>query len=34
MPERAWRTLLAAASAGGAYNRGEYGAYGGLATWR
>ncbi|MFF5480929.1 DUF6183 family protein [Streptomyces sp. NPDC012935] len=33
-PERAWRTLFAAASAGGAYNHGEYGAYGRLATWR
>ncbi|MGW1614709.1 DUF6183 family protein [Streptomyces sp. NPDC002285] len=33
-PQRAWRTLFAAASAGGAYNHGEYGAYGRLATWR
>lgn len=33
-PERAWRTLFAAASTGGAYNHGEYGAYGRLAAWR
>lgn len=33
-PEHAWRMLFAAASAGGAYNNGEYGAYGRLAAWR
>ncbi|MGI5239951.1 DUF6183 family protein [Dactylosporangium sp. CA-139066] len=30
----AWQQLFAAASAGGAYNAGEYGAYGRLAAWR
>ncbi|MFE9181420.1 DUF6183 family protein [Streptomyces sp. NPDC007126] len=33
-PEDAWRMLFAAASTGGAYNNGVYGAYGRLATWR
>ncbi|MFE5597359.1 DUF6183 family protein [Streptomyces sp. NPDC056549] len=33
-PERAWHMLFAAASTGGAYNNGEYGAYGRLAAWR
>ncbi|KOT35917.1 hypothetical protein ADK41_23645 [Streptomyces caelestis] len=32
--EHAWRMLFAAASTGGAYNNGEYGAYGRLAAWR
>jgi hypothetical protein len=31
---RAWRVLFAAASTGGAYNYGRYGAYGRLATWQ
>lgn len=30
----AWRQLFAAASGGGAYNRGGYGAYGRLLAWR
>jgi hypothetical protein len=33
-PENAWRMLFAAASTGGAYNNGVYGAYGRLAAWR
>ncbi|MEV0265437.1 DUF6183 family protein [Streptomyces sp. NPDC050617] len=33
-PENAWHILFAAASTGGAYNNGEYGAYGRLAAWR
>ncbi|MFE5549561.1 DUF6183 family protein [Streptomyces sp. NPDC056534] len=33
-PAQAWRVLFAAASAGGAYNSGSYGAYGRLAAWR
>lgn len=33
-PEHAWRVLFAAASTGGAYNSGVYGAYGRLAAWR
>ncbi|MFI5566842.1 DUF6183 family protein [Streptomyces sp. NPDC051740] len=33
-PEHAWRMLFAAASTGGAYNNGDYGAYGRLAAWR
>lgn len=33
-PAQAWRILFAAASLGGAYNRGEYGAYGRLAVWQ
>ncbi|MYT69755.1 MULTISPECIES: DUF6183 family protein [unclassified Streptomyces] len=33
-PEHAWRILFAAASTGGAYNNGVYGAYGRLAAWR
>ncbi|WP_458247162.1 DUF6183 family protein [Streptomyces sp. MAI_2237] len=33
-PEDAWEVLFAAASTGGAYNNGEYGAYGRLAAWR
>ncbi|MFE7115695.1 DUF6183 family protein [Streptomyces sp. NPDC057654] len=33
-PDDAWRILFAAASTGGAYNNGEYGAYGRLAAWR
>ncbi|MFH8342607.1 DUF6183 family protein [Streptomyces sp. AM6-12] len=33
-PEHAWRILFAAASTGGAYNNGAYGAYGRLAAWR
>lgn len=32
--EHAWRMLFSAASTGGAYNNGEYGAYGRLAAWR
>lgn len=32
--EHAWRMLFAAASTGGAYSNGEYGAYGRLAAWR
>ncbi|MFF2350601.1 DUF6183 family protein [Kitasatospora sp. NPDC058115] len=33
-PAQAWRVLFAAASTGGAYNHGSYGAYGRLAAWR
>ncbi|WP_042376673.1 DUF6183 family protein [Streptacidiphilus melanogenes] len=33
-PERAWEVLFAAASTGGAYDRGRYGAYGRLAAWQ
>ncbi|CAL9329925.1 DUF6183 family protein [Streptomyces sp. enrichment culture] len=33
-PGHAWRVLFAAASCGGAYNSGVYGAYGRLAAWR
>ncbi|MGW0732992.1 DUF6183 family protein [Streptomyces sp. NPDC002851] len=33
-PDHVWRMLFAAASTGGAYNHGEYGAYGRLAAWR
>ncbi|MFI5649247.1 DUF6183 family protein [Kitasatospora sp. NPDC051705] len=33
-PAQAWRLLFAAASTGGAYNSGSYGAYGRLAAWR
>jgi hypothetical protein len=33
-PARAWEVLFAAASGGGAYNHGEFGAYGRLAAWR
>ncbi|MFE0357787.1 DUF6183 family protein [Streptomyces nigra] len=33
-PENVWRMLFAAASTGGAYNDGVYGAYGRLAAWR
>ena len=33
-PTRVWRLLYAAASTGGAYNSGAYGAYGRLAAWR
>ena len=33
-PAQAWRVLFAAASAGGAYNPGCFGAYGRLAAWR
>lgn len=33
-PEDVWETLFAAASTGGAYNNGGYGAYGRLAAWR
>ncbi|AEE44587.1 DUF6183 family protein [Cellulomonas fimi] len=33
-PARAWQVLFAAASTGGAYNHGAYGAYGRLAAWR
>lgn len=33
-PERAWRVLFAAASTGGAYSSGVYGAYGRLAAWQ
>ncbi|MGW2338602.1 DUF6183 family protein [Streptomyces sp. NPDC001685] len=33
-PAQAWRVLFAAASTGGAYNSGSYGAYGRLAAWR
>ncbi|MCH0568359.1 hypothetical protein I3F60_03640 [Streptomyces sp. MUM 136J] len=32
-PEHVWRMLFAAASTGGAYNNGVYGAYGRLAAW-
>ncbi|MFY1652526.1 DUF6183 family protein [Solwaraspora sp. WMMB762] len=33
-PPQAWRQLFSAASTGGAYNRGEFGAYGRLLAWR
>ncbi|MFI0409469.1 DUF6183 family protein [Actinomadura sp. 3N508] len=33
-PSRAWRLLFAAASTGGAYNPGSFGAYGRLAAWQ
>jgi hypothetical protein len=33
-PAWAWQLLFAAASLGGAYNHGSYGAYGRLAAWR
>jgi hypothetical protein len=33
-PDRAWQLLFAAASTGGAYNSGAYGAYGRLAAWQ
>ncbi|WP_030019670.1 DUF6183 family protein [Streptomyces monomycini] len=33
-PVQAWRVLFAAASTGGAYNSGSYGAYGRLAAWQ
>lgn len=33
-PTQAWRLLFAAASTGGAYNSGSYGAYGRLAAWQ
>ncbi|MEU7103794.1 DUF6183 family protein [Streptomyces sp. NPDC046215] len=33
-PAQAWGVLFAAASSGGAYNSGSYGAYGRLAAWR
>ncbi|MFV2020537.1 DUF6183 family protein [Micromonospora sp. LOL_023] len=33
-PPQAWRQLFSAASTGGAYNRGEYGAYGRLLAWQ
>ncbi|KPI23492.1 hypothetical protein OV450_7414 [Actinobacteria bacterium OV450] len=33
-PAQAWQVLFAAASAGGAYNSGSYGAYGRLAAWQ
>jgi hypothetical protein len=33
-PARAWRVVFAAASLGGAYNHGCFGAYGRLAAWR
>ncbi|QLE71864.1 hypothetical protein FGW37_09825 [Streptomyces rectiverticillatus] len=33
-PAQVWRVLFAAASTGGAYNSGCYGAYGRLAAWR
>ncbi|MDR7275907.1 DUF6183 family protein [Catenuloplanes atrovinosus] len=33
-PARAWQVLFAAASTGGAYNSGAYGAYGRLAAWQ
>ncbi|QKW32484.1 hypothetical protein HUT17_04955 (plasmid) [Nocardiopsis flavescens] len=33
-PAQVWRVLFAAASTGGAYNSGSYGAYGRLAAWR
>ncbi|MFD0374289.1 DUF6183 family protein [Streptomyces sp. NPDC127112] len=33
-PAEAWRVLFAAASTGGAYNSGSYGAYGRLAAWQ
>ncbi|MDO0938917.1 DUF6183 family protein [Streptomyces sp. DG2A-72] len=33
-PAQAWRVLFAAASTGGAYNSGSFGAYGRLAAWQ
>ncbi|MEV6191904.1 DUF6183 family protein [Streptomyces sp. NPDC051920] len=33
-PAQAWRVLFAAASTGGAYGSGSYGAYGRLAAWK
>ena len=33
-PAQAWQVLFAAASTGGAYNSGAYGAYGRLAAWQ
>jgi len=33
-PPQAWRQLFSAASTGGAYNRGEFGAYGRLLAWQ
>ncbi|WP_329095337.1 DUF6183 family protein [Streptomyces sp. NBC_01439] len=33
-PARAWQLLFAAASTGGAYNSGSFGAYGRLAAWQ
>jgi hypothetical protein len=33
-PDQAWRLLFTAATAGGAYNQGLYGAHGRLAAWR
>ncbi|MEW2317413.1 DUF6183 family protein [Streptomyces bauhiniae] len=33
-PAQVWRVLFAAASSGGAYNSGSYGAYGRLAAWQ
>ncbi|MFF0222640.1 DUF6183 family protein [Streptomyces sp. NPDC004629] len=33
-PEQVWRLLFSAASTGGAYNSGAYGAYGRLAAWQ
>ncbi len=33
-PAQTWRLLFAAASTGGAYNSGSYGAYGRLAAWQ
>ncbi|TDB83395.1 hypothetical protein E1264_28605 [Actinomadura sp. KC216] len=33
-PSQAWRLLFAAASTGGAYNSGSFGAYGRLAAWQ
>ncbi|MFF4244697.1 DUF6183 family protein [Streptomyces sp. NPDC001822] len=33
-PAQAWRVLFAAASTGGAYSSGSYGAYGRLAAWQ
>ena len=33
-PAQAWQVLFAAASTGGAYNSGSYGAYGRLAAWQ
>ncbi|MFE9929732.1 DUF6183 family protein [Streptomyces sp. NPDC005533] len=33
-PDQAWAVLFAAASSGGAYNSGSFGAYGRLAAWQ
>ncbi|MGW6918085.1 DUF6183 family protein [Kitasatospora sp. NPDC054939] len=33
-PAQAWRVLFGAASTGGAYNSGSFGAYGRLAAWQ